>query len=205
MATTLAEVLRRFGGQYLSRHTLSSVQARAWRAIVACRTAVLGGERLRCDGCHAEHWRWHSCRNRHCPQCQSRQRDAWRAAIAPRKRVPLRLRSLRRNLTIHPLLRASERGVRPPSERLRITTHTRVSGGRDYDNLLPLLSLRFVACADVVGGHRDRVTAQCRKPSALKLRKLLREHERHKRNRWREGLRKEHQLPPHIRLRVSLV
>ena len=25
-------------------------------------------------------WRWHSCRNRHCPQCQSRQRDAWRAA-----------------------------------------------------------------------------------------------------------------------------
>ncbi|WP_255763805.1 IS91 family transposase [Roseateles caseinilyticus] len=80
MATTLAEVLRRFGPEYLSRHTLSSAQARAWRAIVACRTAALGGERLRCDGCHAEHWRWHSCRNRHCPQCQSRSRDAWRAA-----------------------------------------------------------------------------------------------------------------------------
>lgn len=25
-------------------------------------------------------WRWHSCRNRHCPQCQTRSRDAWRAA-----------------------------------------------------------------------------------------------------------------------------
>jgi hypothetical protein len=35
---------------------------------------------MRCDGCGAEQWRWHSCRNRHCPQCQSRQRDAWRAA-----------------------------------------------------------------------------------------------------------------------------
>jgi hypothetical protein len=35
---------------------------------------------LRCDGCGAEAWRWHSCRNRHCPQCQTRQRDAWRAA-----------------------------------------------------------------------------------------------------------------------------
>lgn len=80
MATTLAEVLRRFGPEYLSRHTLSSAQARAWRAIVACRTPAMGGERLRCDGCAAEQWRWHSCRNRHCPQCQSCSRDAWRAA-----------------------------------------------------------------------------------------------------------------------------
>ncbi len=80
MATTLAEVLRRFGPQYLRTHTLSSAQARAWRAIVACRTAALGGERLRCEGCGNEHWRWHSCRNRHCPQCQTRSRDAWRAA-----------------------------------------------------------------------------------------------------------------------------
>jgi hypothetical protein len=80
MAATLAEVLRHFGPEYLHSHTLISAQARAWRAIVACRTPALGGERLRCDGCHAEHWRWHSCRNRHCPQCQSRQRDAWRAA-----------------------------------------------------------------------------------------------------------------------------
>jgi Putative transposase/Transposase zinc-binding domain len=80
MATTLAEVLRRFGPEYLRTHTLSSAQARAWRAIVACRTPALGGERLRCEGCAAEHWRWHSCRNRHCPQCQSRSRDAWRAA-----------------------------------------------------------------------------------------------------------------------------
>ena len=80
MATTLAEVLRHFGPDYLRAHGLSTAQARAWRAIVACRTAALGGERLRCDGCAAEQWRWHSCRNRHCPQCQTRQHDAWRAA-----------------------------------------------------------------------------------------------------------------------------
>jgi len=78
--TTLAQVLRHFGPGYLRTHALSTAQARAWRAIVACRTAALGGERLRCDGCGVEQWRWHSCRNRHCPQCQSRQRDAWRAA-----------------------------------------------------------------------------------------------------------------------------
>jgi hypothetical protein len=80
VATTLAQVLRHFGPGYLCTHVLSTAQARAWRAIVACRTAALGGERLRCNGCGAEQWRWHSCRNRHCPQCQSRQRDAWRAA-----------------------------------------------------------------------------------------------------------------------------
>ena len=80
VATTLAEVLRHFGPAYLRSHGLSTAQARAWRAIVACRTPALGGQRLRCDGCGAEQWRWHSCRNRHCPQCQSRARDAWRAA-----------------------------------------------------------------------------------------------------------------------------
>ena len=80
MATTLAEVLRHFGAEYLRTHGLSTAQARAWRAIVSCRTPALGGQLMRCDGCGAEQWRWHSCRNRHCPQCQSRQRDAWRAA-----------------------------------------------------------------------------------------------------------------------------
>ncbi len=57
--TTLAEVLRRFGEPYLGTHTLSTAQARAWRAIVACRTAALGGQRLRCEGCAVEQWRWH--------------------------------------------------------------------------------------------------------------------------------------------------
>jgi Putative transposase/Transposase zinc-binding domain len=80
VATTLAQVLRHFGPDYLHAHGLGTAQARAWRAIVACRTAALGGQRLRCDGCAAEQWRWHSCRNRHCPQCQTRARDAWRAA-----------------------------------------------------------------------------------------------------------------------------
>jgi len=80
VATTLAEVLRHFGPAYLRTHVLSTAMAKVWRAIVSCRTAVLGGELLRCDGCGVQQWRWHSCRNRHCPQCQSRARDASRAA-----------------------------------------------------------------------------------------------------------------------------
>jgi hypothetical protein len=80
VSTTLAEVLRHFGPEFLHAHTLSTAQAKVWRAILACRTPALGGQRLVCEGCGVVQWRWHSCRNRHCPQCQSREREAWRAA-----------------------------------------------------------------------------------------------------------------------------
>ena len=80
MATTLAEVLRHFGPEYLRSHSLSTAQAKAWRAIVSCRTPALGGQLWRCDGCGQQQWRWHSCRNRHCPQCQAQARQAWHQA-----------------------------------------------------------------------------------------------------------------------------
>ena len=80
MAVALAAVLARFGAAYLAGHGVSRAQAKAWRAIVACRTPALGGQHLRCAGCGAEQWRWHSCRNRHCPRCQKQAADAWRRA-----------------------------------------------------------------------------------------------------------------------------
>ena len=80
MATSLAEVLLRFGRQYLAQHVLSSACARVWRAIVACRTPLLGGQRWHCQACGTQQWRWHSCRNRHCPRCQKSAQDAWRRA-----------------------------------------------------------------------------------------------------------------------------
>ena len=77
---TLAGILREHGRAYRQTHTLSAAQARAWRAIVDCRTAALGGVRERCDACGAERHVYRSCRNRHCPQCQTRAKEAWRAA-----------------------------------------------------------------------------------------------------------------------------
>lgn len=66
---TLADALRQHGPAYLAEHLLSTPQAKAWRGIVACRTAALGGQQLACDACGHSHWQYHSCRNRHCPQC----------------------------------------------------------------------------------------------------------------------------------------
>jgi Putative transposase/Transposase zinc-binding domain len=74
---SLADALRQFGAAYLATHTLSTAQAKAWRGIVACRTPALGGQQLACDTCGHSHWQYHSCRNRHCPQCGARAKDAW--------------------------------------------------------------------------------------------------------------------------------
>ena len=54
MGANLAEVLRRFGPDYLRDDSLSTPQARAWRAIVTCRTPALGGQLQRCDHCGQE-------------------------------------------------------------------------------------------------------------------------------------------------------
>ena len=77
MTASVADVLRQFGAAYLARHSLSTPQAKAWRGIVACRTGALGGDRLACDACGHSQWHYHSCRNRHCPQCGTRAKDAW--------------------------------------------------------------------------------------------------------------------------------
>lgn len=74
---TLADALRQFGAAYLAARTLSSEQAKAWRGIVACRTSALGGQRMACTTCGHTHWQYHSCRNRHCPQCGNRAKDRW--------------------------------------------------------------------------------------------------------------------------------
>jgi hypothetical protein len=76
----LAEVLATFGPDYLATHPLPRGAARVWRAILACRTAALGGQVEACNCCGATRHVYHSCRNRHCPRCQTRAKEAWLAA-----------------------------------------------------------------------------------------------------------------------------
>ena len=77
---SLAEVLRRHGPAYLAAHPLSVAKAKIWRAILACRTAALGGHVDVCDTCGTTRRVYFSCRNRHCPLCQTRAKEAWLAA-----------------------------------------------------------------------------------------------------------------------------
>ena len=85
----LADVLQQHGSAYLRDHALSTPQAKAWRAICACRTPALGGQCMACSDCGHRHWQYHSCRNRHCPTCGARAKDAWlQARIAQVLDVP---------------------------------------------------------------------------------------------------------------------
>ena len=76
----LADIVRAHGDAYRCTHRLATVQHRALRAIAACRTAVLGGHRDTCDRCGTERITYNSCRNRHCPKCQTLTKERWLAA-----------------------------------------------------------------------------------------------------------------------------
>jgi hypothetical protein len=75
----VADIFRRYGDTY--RHTqeasLSTAQRRVMSAIEACRTATLGGHVEQCDHCDHQLICYNSCRDRHCPKCQSLARAAW--------------------------------------------------------------------------------------------------------------------------------
>jgi len=79
--TTLGEIARQYGAAYRARYgeqLLPSYEA-ALRAIEACRTEALGGRVYRCEECQSSHYRYYSCRNRHCPQCQQDAAQQWLA------------------------------------------------------------------------------------------------------------------------------
>ncbi len=76
---TLGQLLRQHGADYLAEHaaTLTAEQRRAVRDLAACGTRALGGHVWRCDHCGLDQYRYHACRNRHCPACQGGARAAW--------------------------------------------------------------------------------------------------------------------------------
>jgi len=76
----LADLVRTAGAGYRAAHRLTRGQHRALRAIGACRTAALGGHTESCDVCGATRIAYNSCRNRHCPKCQTLAKERWLAA-----------------------------------------------------------------------------------------------------------------------------
>jgi len=75
----VADVFRLYGEAYRRKHSasLSTSQRRVMTAIEVCRTAALGGHLERCDSCPYERPCYDSCRDRHCPKCQSLARAEW--------------------------------------------------------------------------------------------------------------------------------
>jgi len=80
-ALEVAEIFRRHGEAYRRAHGahLGRVERRVMSALVACRTAALGGHAERCADCGLVRIAYNSCRNRHCPKCQGLARAGWLA------------------------------------------------------------------------------------------------------------------------------
>jgi len=79
-AVEVADIFRAHGAAYRHAHALARAPRRAMQAIETCRTAALGGHRETCDTCGADRIAYNSCRNRHCPKCQTLAKERWLAA-----------------------------------------------------------------------------------------------------------------------------
>jgi len=73
----VADVIARFGKQFHAQCKPSQYQMRILNALSICRTSELGWHKDVCDCCGKERISYNSCRNRHCPKCQSARQAFW--------------------------------------------------------------------------------------------------------------------------------
>jgi predicted Zn-ribbon and HTH transcriptional regulator len=73
----LADIFRAYGKSYRRAHPLPVSHRKVIEAVERCRTAALGGHMQQCDSCGFARPAYNSCRNRHCPKCQSLALKPW--------------------------------------------------------------------------------------------------------------------------------
>ncbi|MEJ2352629.1 MAG: IS91 family transposase [Anaerolineales bacterium] len=73
----VADIFRAYGPAYRQTHAMPASHLRALWAIESCRSAELGGHVDQCDQCGHLRISYNSCRNRHCPKCQSLDKERW--------------------------------------------------------------------------------------------------------------------------------
>ena len=73
----VADIFRLYGETYRRAHPVPPAHQRVMRDLEACRTAQLGGHAEHCPTCGFERYAYNSCRNRHCPKCQTFTKVQW--------------------------------------------------------------------------------------------------------------------------------
>ena len=85
----MAEIIHTYGAAYQRKYGAKMLAShrRALSDLAACRTAAFGGHLYQCPACQQTHYQFHSCQNRHCPQCQWQAGQDWldkqRALLLP--------------------------------------------------------------------------------------------------------------------------
>ena len=162
----LADIVRTHGDAYRRTHRLTSVQHRALRAIATCRTAALGGHRETCDRCGAVRITYNSCRNRHCPKCQTLTKERWLAArrgrpaahsVLPRRlHAAARPQRARAGQSARDLRAALPRGGRHAAH-LRARPPTSRRHDRDHGDSAHVGTESLAAPPSALSRHRRRV------------------------------------------------
>ena len=70
-------IFKKYGKEYKKEHKMMPHISKAMGAIEKCRMAELGYHEDECDECGYKRISYNSCRNRHCPKCQSIAREKW--------------------------------------------------------------------------------------------------------------------------------
>lgn len=74
---SLGEILDKYGDAYITKNRIRGEQKGLVHLLPACRTAGLGSHFERCDNCSYTGKSYNSCRNRHCPTCQQKDKLEW--------------------------------------------------------------------------------------------------------------------------------
>jgi hypothetical protein len=80
----VAHVIEQFGSDLVKEYYPNTWTTRTLNALKICRTASLGGHKERCDHCDSIRISYNSCRNRHCPKCQSSKQAFWIEDVSKR-------------------------------------------------------------------------------------------------------------------------
>ena len=73
----VGQIIRDWGADFLSRFHVKSHVAKSFARMAVCRTRYLGGHVEACPECGEVHVSYNSCRDRHCPKCQNKERAVW--------------------------------------------------------------------------------------------------------------------------------
>lgn len=73
----VAEVIRGWGKEFLDGQKVVPQVRKSFASMAQCRTSALGGHVERCPECGEIHISYNSCRDRHCPKCQNKEREQW--------------------------------------------------------------------------------------------------------------------------------
>lgn len=113
MLVEIADIFHRHGPEYRAKcgDRMLPSPLQAMQDIEWCRTEALGGPLSHCAPCQAAHDSSHSCKNRHCPTCQTAQADVW---LEHQQRLLLPVPSFMVTCTLPEALRALARRRQKP-------------------------------------------------------------------------------------------